>query len=78
MIDKDQWQTIETAPKDTLLLFYWLGVQGDEVPHNCFTALATIHNNRSKLWVMNSWDNEKVWPTHWMPLPNAPTEDTPQ
>lgn len=66
------WQPIETAPKDNLLLFYWLGVQGDEVPYKVQIAIGTIYSESGKLWIMNSYDNEKVWPTHWMALPNMP------
>jgi hypothetical protein len=36
-------------------------------------ALYKGHSTIDKLWFDNALDNEKVWPTHWKPLEEAPT-----
>lgn len=63
-MNTDQWQPIETAPKDKSdVLLY----DGDEITigyHSTFGG-----------W-MDKTDPEDRWdfrPTHWMPLPSLPT-----
>jgi hypothetical protein len=76
MRDDDPWIKIDRdVPKDTRILLGWCdGLQGDEVPTGEFVAIGTFYSDSGKLWIMNAFDNEKVHPTHYMPLPAAPTE----
>ena len=84
----DQWQPIETAPKDGTVIDVWLGDNGDptttagvsEVEFYC-----TPGTKRAPGW---SWDSRRVkWvprqglgtpvfvqPSHWQPLPEGPQE----
>jgi hypothetical protein len=56
-----EWQSIETAPRDELLL----GAEGDMIR-------LVMWENTS--WVQVGATIEKGWfePTHWMPLPDPP------
>lgn len=61
------WQPIETAPKDwsTLILF-----NGEEV----FTGYYSCADGGHDCWMEEQgMDSDRVTPTHWMPLPAAPT-----
>lgn len=61
------WQPIETAPKDMASRLYLVGrycVQG-------FTDAAGELNVQSE--VSPHWRKMRTKPTHWMPLPPAPT-----
>ncbi len=59
------WQPIETAPKDTVVLLY----SPDRGP-----------GNESKIEARVFWDtrggHQHAWATHWMPLPVPPAMDT--
>lgn len=69
MIDRE-WQPIETAPKMTAILLYASGYQ-----------IGHFNETNGKWWTqtdgtktagernLNSWNP----PTHWMPLPPAPS-----
>ncbi len=59
----DEWQPIETAPKDTALLLYtgWSYAIGH------FNTLPDI-----SAWVDGFQHRKLEHPTHWMPLPKAP------
>ena len=67
-----QWQPIETAPKDGLAVLLWW-------PH-------WWHEPHPGHWKDYQWHSEKALspchqgdpngPTHWMPLPDAPTGGT--
>lgn len=64
-----EWQPIETAPRDGTLLFLWNGKKmqrgfWDKV--DCAWVLAFKTTTRRK--------PVHPAPTHWMPLPNPPTE----
>ena len=76
MIDKDQWQPIETAPKDgTVLLTF---------PHYRVThwsvdeCMSFSHAGWAGRWDEYTETFAVIIPTHWMPLPPAPTKDTTQ
>jgi hypothetical protein len=70
----EEWQPIETAPRDgtSVLLFdgeihegFW-----DEVDFNEFSGTPVMSWNYGNL----SWiDDTNFWPTHWMPLPSPPS-----
>lgn len=60
-----EWQSIETAPKDTAVLVYAFSY---EVAH---------FNTQIGFWVA-CWDHRKIRePVGWMPLPPAPPPRTP-
>lgn len=69
----DEWQPIETCPKDTYVLFYY-AQQGDEMPHGLMVGIGQIYSDNGKLWIINTWDNEKAWPCFWKPMPAPPKE----
>lgn len=60
------WQTIETAPKDwtDVLLF------DPEYPNDHRKVLEGYWDADAEVWL--SADKERVFPTHWQPLPNPP------
>jgi hypothetical protein len=61
------WQSIETAPKGEDLLVYHLNDDGDPQMDVAFWG-----KPYGTCWVRGTpW--ERVYPTHWMPLPVAPT-----
>lgn len=69
------WGSIETAPVDIPILLGYTQ-QGDYMPRGMFTGVGTVYINEAtgkrRLWVLNAEDNEKVWPSHWRPLPDPP------
>ena len=71
MSNKDQWQPIETAPKDyTRTLVCQI--------ENAIIVTARWSNVYSH-WSTGAGPMSFIADvTHWMPLPPAPTEDTPQ
>lgn len=74
-----QWQTIETAPKSTaegrcVSGIYILGYCRDsEGPIVRVVWWEPLMNNGKGLWVCDG--SFKVHPTHWMPLPAAPSAE---
>ncbi len=63
-----EWQPIETAPKDgTSVLGYWLGGK-----HDC--AIHAVKFHKGRWWEPNE-DFRLSEPTHWMPLPDAPSTE---
>jgi len=75
--DAARWQPIETAPKDGTLVDLWAGERIADcawnVPSNCWAERSVSSFSGRPYWaVVNN-------PTHWMPLPAAPTnpEDAP-
>ena len=75
--DAARWQPIETAPKDGTLVDLWAGERIADcawnVPSNCWAERSVSSFSGRPYWaVVNN-------PTHWMPLPTAPTnpEDAP-
>jgi hypothetical protein len=69
-LDREEWQPIETAPKDRLVFLwgrYWSDGQG--FMREPMTGLWNERNNRWECaWI--GWFG--VRPSHWMPLPAAP------
>jgi len=69
----NQWQPIETAPKDGndfLISFYY---REDSEPIEQFTKI-TYWSDSEKGWdgMAQSIRTGVIKPTHWMPLPNPP------
>ncbi len=63
------WQTIETAPKD-----------GTEILGAFFEGKRWFRENiewddEFECWVVG-WDRETINPSHWMPLPPPPENNT--
>jgi len=71
------WQPIETAPKDgtEVLLFGradWLGNGSDE---DAPQIIIGVFDDYLEEWSSktNNPYSDDIYPTHWMPLPSAPT-----
>lgn len=87
-----QWRDIETAPKDgrTMLLGYpnrlgkWRTVRGQWMSDDYISEFWEEPEYRSPGWFETCEEGEEVpncWaidPTHWMPLPAAPSAPKPQ
>jgi len=56
-----QWQPIETAPKDKMVLCYW--------EDGSFSVSKYYH--AKECWAYRM-DDVRLFPTHWMPLPPKP------
>ena len=66
-LDKAKWQPIETAPKDIkILMGCWFN---NEWYEDCGTQYSK--NGRRTICV---GFRKNEWPTHWMPLPDAPEQ----
>ena len=68
----NEWQPIETAPRETWVLLGYQQ-QGDEMPNGLMVGVG-MYCKSGKIWTMNSYDNEKALPNHWMPLPAPPEQ----
>lgn len=87
--DREAWQSIETAPKDgrTLLLGYlnacgkWRTVRGQWMSQNYIDEYWEDPDDVEPGWFETAEEAEDIpncWgidPSHWMPLPTAPTSD---
>ena len=63
------WQLIETAPKDTAILVY---AAGCKVAHfNTARDEWIGYGTAPETHILNTYGR----PTHWMPLPGAPSDD---
>lgn len=58
-----EWRTIESAPKDEMILLVWKREAGQ-------------WSIRIGRWVLDTWASrgEEISPTHWQPLPEPPKE----
>lgn len=66
------WRPIESAPKDgTLILAYWPTMSISQYPCVIFWD-GDCH--RDEWIVVNNRDYGEVYPTHFLPLPQPPTE----
>ena len=68
-----KWQTIETAPKDRLVLL--CGPSGYTTTPLVFTTGIMRSNYHAGRWIDHANDDLVDWgfePTHWMPLPTTP------
>jgi hypothetical protein len=69
----DKWRPIETAPKDgTRIILYQPGGDGDDPSRTTDIGAWGRWEGASWCWVMTAGDGW-VRPTHWMPLPEKPT-----
>lgn len=69
-----EWQPIETAPKDGTWIL--LGKAGEKT--RIAPRFLVIASSPNKMFFEDDLGHQIVdsWPTHWMPLPDAP-EDQP-
>ncbi len=75
------WQTIDSAPKDGTRVDLWAKcwlAHSDKFDYmrcpNCYWSKGESEFNRRAGWT----NLESGWfPTHWMPLPDPPTETKP-
>lgn len=71
----EAWQPIETAPRDGLILVY-----SPKHKEQFVVFLGTNPEDGVKKWVIARGESITFVvsdPTHWMPLPKPPTEETP-
>lgn len=57
------WQPIETAPKDGTRILLWISV-----------GIAMPYAWEGERWIGDDYPLNMAYPTHWMPLPDAPNE----
>lgn len=65
-----EWQPIETAPKDGTAI---IGAWDSKIFENRWFIHPVIFENG--IWI-HYWDQDEdhvLYPTHWMPLPEPPT-----
>ena len=68
---QQQWQPIETAPKDgSDILLYW-PLDGLH-PNFARTKIGYWHHRGEWVWQDRAFRTYSEEPTHWMPLPTAP------
>jgi hypothetical protein len=68
------WQPIETAPKDGTVIDLW-AVCGHDYSGR---AENQYWNKKRRVWVhTHGGDLSPFYVTHWMPIPDAPTGETP-
>lgn len=69
------WQPFETAPKDSTWIQIWV-IDKDGEGRWCPEA---YYSQREGLWITDDGYGSSVWvecygtPTHWMPLPEPPS-----
>ncbi len=72
-MSKDEWQPIETAPKDEFVLL--AGPSGYTTIETVFTTGRMCSDYHAGRWIDHANDDLTDWgfnPTHWMPLPKPP------
>ena len=79
-VSEDRWLPIETAPKDEFVLL--AGPSGYTTIETVFSTGRMCSDYHVGRWIDHANDDLTDWgfePTHWMPLPKAPTmqEDKP-
>lgn len=74
-----EWQPIATAPKDGTNVLLWCH-DYRKIEIGSFRVDGGFSDNEEPLWLDNSYDDFScgyasvpLEPTHWMPLPAAPT-----
>ena len=70
---ENEWQPIETAPKDEFVLL--AGPSGYTTIETVFTTGRMCSNYHTGRWIDHANDDLMDWgfsPTHWMPLPKPP------
>lgn len=70
---EQQWQPIETAPKDTFVLL--AGPSGYATIETVFATGRMCSDYHKGRWIDHANDDLTDWgfvPTHWMPLPYVP------
>jgi hypothetical protein len=74
-----EWQPIETAPKDrltnVLLWFPYDGKYPEKCEGFCFIGIWGYPGEDDDICWIDPYDCDKLGdPTHWMPLPNPPSD----
>ena len=73
-VSEDRWLPIETAPKDEFVLL--AGPSGYTTIETVFSTGRMCSDYHVGSWIDHANDDLTDWgfePTHWMPLPKAPT-----
>jgi len=74
---KSEWRPIESAPKDVFLLLS--GPSGYTTTPTVFTTGRMCRDYHEGRWIDHAGDDLTDWgfePTHWMPLPAVPSQET--
>ena len=73
-----EWQPIETAPKDGAILIYFADGRIDPITAMDILNDAALLTDESHCWLFtcdpqpNVFCGFEAYPTHWMPLPQPP------
>lgn len=72
----NEWQPIETAPKDGTLVFLWDAREQDEIDRVAVGKWLGPEDHHSIPGGMWAYTVDTMWwqffPTHWMPIPDDP------
>lgn len=77
----DDWQIIETAPKDKEILLYrgdtfyeWAKIVTGKWDDDRFSEKPRPYWTHYKKYLTGTTEVRKYQPTHWMPLPDPPKD----
>ena len=71
MSEHDDWQPIETAPKDESLILVYGPCEVDGESYPAQVGIALYHKIRDR-WIDENNGYAIYHPTHWRPLPPPP------
>jgi hypothetical protein len=71
-----EWRPIETAPKDGTAILIWPTKREFNQRNDNLISYVVRWNDREQGWIEAEGEEyDSFSPTHWMPLPEPPTED---
>jgi hypothetical protein len=73
-IEMTEWQPIDTAPKDGTAILIWPAQSALTGSTECMTISYVVRwHDWKEAWIEASGEEyDTFYPTHWMPLPEAP------
>jgi hypothetical protein len=72
--EPDDWQPIETAPKDGTRVLVYSNDKRQAVAYCDLINMGGFYDEPIRVWNVNGWlsGDTGFIPTHWMPLPEPP------